>query len=378
MPFENLSGDTGSGYFADGIQDDILTDLAKISALKVISRTSVMQYRAGDKRNLSEIGRALGVANLLEGTVRREGNRVRISTRLIHAETADALWAETYDRDLTDIFAIQSEIAQTVADRLRAKLSPAEKKIIEERPTDDLVAYDLYLQAKGMNVFFGPGDQREAFLKQVSLLSEATRRDPGFALAYCLLAHATFYDHTPERRAQAEAAVNEAMRLRPDLVETRLALADYLYRVERDYERARTQLAIVQQISPNNTEALTYLSTIDRRQGRWEDATKYLEKATDLDPENFEALGELAAHCSFARNYRCAERAWERILKLRPDDQNMRLMRALCLWGENADLNLLHSALAVPFSDASSDFVGARFRSLRPTTISSRAASAKD
>src|SRR5260221_1985468 len=384
LPFENLSGDTGSGYFADGIQDDILTDLAKISALKVISRTSVMQYRAVDRRNLTEIGRALGVANLLEGTVRREGNRVRISTRLIHAETADALWAETYDRDLTDIFAIQSEIAQTVADRLRAKLSPAEKKIIEERPTDDLVAYDLYLQAKGMNVFFGPGDQREAFLKQVSLLSEATCRDPGFGLAYCLLAHANgffyqaFYDHTPERRAQAEAAVNEAMRLRPDLVETRLALADYLYRVERDYERARTQLAIVQQISPNNTEALTYLSTIDRRQGRWEDATKYLEKATDLDPENFEALGELAAHCSFARNYRCAERAWERILKLRPDDQNMRLMRALCLWGENADLNLLHSALAVPFSDASSDFVGARFRSLRPTTISSRAGSAKD
>jgi TolB-like protein/Flp pilus assembly protein TadD len=367
LPFENLSGDTGSGYFADGIQDDILTDLAKISALKVISRTSVMQYRAVDKRNLSEIGRALGVANLLEGTVRREGNHVRISTRLIHAETADALWAETYDRDLTDIFAIQSEIAQTVADRLRAKLSPAEKKIIEERPTADLVAYDLYLQAKGMNVFFSTGDQREALLKQVSLLSEATRRDPGFALAYCLLAHAhdflyqAFYDHTPERRTQAEAAVNEAMRLRPDLVETRLALADYLYRVERDYERARTQLAIVQQISPNNLEALAYLSTIDRRQGRWEDATKYLEKATDLDPENLVALSDLAAHCSFARNYRCAERAWETILKLRPDDQNMRLMRALCLWGEKADINLLHSALAVPFSDASSDFVGARF-----------------
>jgi TolB-like protein len=201
LPFENLSGDTGSGYFADGIQDDILTDLAKISALKVISRTSVMQYRAVDKRNLSEIGRALGVANLLEGTVRREGNRVRISTRLILAETADALWAETYDRDLTDIFAIQSEIAQTVADRLRAKLSPAEKKIIEERPTEDLVAYDLYLQAKGMNVFFASGDQREALLKQVSLLSEATRRDPGFALAYCRLARAhgflyqAFYDH---------------------------------------------------------------------------------------------------------------------------------------------------------------------------------------
>src|SRR5258708_16766735 len=187
-----------------------------------------------------------------------------------------------------------------------------------------------------MNVFLGPGDQREAFLKQVSVLSEATRRDPGFALAYCLLAHANgflyqaFYDHPPERRPQAEAAVNEAMRLRPDLVETRLALADYLYRVERDYERARTQLAIVQQISPNNTEALTYLSTIDRRQGRWEDATKYLEKATDFDPENFEALGELVAHRNFTRIYWCSEPTWSRILKLSPDDQNMRLIQALC------------------------------------------------
>ena len=123
-----------------------------------------------------------------------------------------------------------------------------------------------------------------------------------------------FYDHTSERRAQAEAAVNEAVRLRPDLVETRLALTDYLYRVERDYDRARTQLAIVQQISPNNTEALTYLSTIDRRQGEWEDSTKYLEKATDLDPENLEAFSELAANCTFARNYRCAERAWERVI----------------------------------------------------------------
>jgi tetratricopeptide (TPR) repeat protein len=121
------------------------------------------------------------------------------------------------------------------------------------------------------------------------------------------------------------------MRLRPDLIETRLALTDYLYWVERDYERARTQVAIVQQISPNNTEALTSRAAIDRRQGRWEDATKYLEKATDLDPENLEALGQLAAHCSFARNYRCAEGAWERILKLKPDDQNMRLMRALSL-----------------------------------------------
>lgn len=255
LPFENLSADQGSGYFADGIQDDLLTDLAKISALKVISRTSVMQFRAADTRNLREIAGALGVANLLEGTIRKAGNRVRISTRLIRANTAETLWAESYDRDLTDIFAIQSEIAQTIANRLRAKLSPAEKKIIWERPTDDLVAYDLYLQAKATATFLAVGDQREDMFKQVSLLTEATQRDPGFALAYCLLARANdylyvfFYDHTPERRKQAEAAINQAMRVRPDLAEPRLALAHHLRVVDNDYERARTQIAIAQQIA---------------------------------------------------------------------------------------------------------------------------------
>jgi TolB-like protein len=240
LPFENLSADQGSGYFADGIQDDLLTDLAKISALKVIGRTSVMQYRAEDKRNLREIANALGVANLLEGTIRKEGNRVRISTRLIRANTAETLWAESYDRDLTDIFAIQSEIAQTIADRLRAKLSPAEKKTIWERPTDDLVAYDLCLQAKATATFLAIGDQREDMFKQVSLLTEATHRDPGFVLAYCLLARANdflyelFYDHTPERRKQAEAAVNRAMQLRPDTPEPRLALAHHLMVVDGD------------------------------------------------------------------------------------------------------------------------------------------------
>jgi serine/threonine protein kinase/tetratricopeptide (TPR) repeat protein len=367
LPFENLSADLGSGYFADGIQDDILTSLAKISALKVISRNSVMRYRSVDTRNLGEIGQALGVTHLLEGTVRRDGNRVRIGARLVDARTANTEWAETYDRDLTDIFAIQSEIAQTIATHLRAKLSTAEKRSIEERPTDDLVAYDLYLQAKGLNTFFASGELREQVLKQASLLTETTQRDPRFALAYSLLAHAHdylyqfFYDHTPERRAKAEAAINEAMRLRPDLPETRLALASHLYMVEGDYERARTQVAIAQEMFPNSPEALVMLARIDRRQGRWGDSMKNLEKAVELDPQNLDMVKNLAITCYLARRYRDGERVWEKILKLAPEDQNMMLMRRLSLWGEKADLNLVQAALAVPFSEMSSDFAGARF-----------------
>src|SRR5260221_6709371 len=337
LPFENLSADQGSGYFADGIQDDLLTDLAKISALKVIGRTSVMQYRADDQRNLRAIANALGVANLLEGTIRKEGNRVRISTRLIRANTAETLWAESYDRDLTDIFAIQSEIAQTIADRLRAKLSPAEKKTIWERPTDDLVAYDLYLQAKATATFLAIGDQREDMFKQVSLLTEATQRDPGFVLAYCLLARANdllyelVYDHTLERRKQAEAAVSQAMRLRPDTPEPRLALAHHLMVVDSDYERARTQIAIAQQLAPNNVRAFEMLALLDQKEGRWNDAPKSLQKAVDLDPRNLDMITELENAYRLMRRYQDSRRVWTRIFELAPDNPNLRLISGMSL-----------------------------------------------
>jgi serine/threonine protein kinase/tetratricopeptide (TPR) repeat protein len=367
LPFENLSPDQRSGYFADGIQDDLLTDLAKISALKVISRTSVMQYRAEDKRNLRQIANALGVANVLEGTIRKEGNRVRISTRLIRADMAETLWAESYDRDLTDIFAIQSEIAQTIADRLRAKLSPLEKKTIWERPTDDLVAYDLYLQARATATFLAIGDQREDMFKQVSLLTEATQRDPGFVLAYCLQARANdflyvfFYDHTPERRKQAEAAVSRAMQLRPDTPEPRLALAHHLMVVDGDYERARTQIAIAQQFAPNNALAFEMLAELDEKEGRWNDAPKDLEKAAALDPRNLDTLTRLEKTYSLMRRYEDCKRVWARIFELAPDDQNLRLIRDISLWGEKGDPNLLQEALALPYTATNSDAIGIRF-----------------
>src|SRR6267378_4934818 len=193
LPFENISANKDDSYFADGVQDEILNNLAKIAQLKVISRTSVMQYRADTKRDLRQIAEALGVANVLEGTVRRDGNHVRVSTELVDARNDNTIWADSYDRDLTNIFSIQSEIAQTVASRLSAQLSPEERKDIEEKPTNNLYEYDLYLQAKELlgrvsSNLVTYGIEKETFPKAISLLEEATQKDRKFALAYCFIA----------------------------------------------------------------------------------------------------------------------------------------------------------------------------------------------
>src|SRR3954469_8156721 len=236
LPFENQSRDPDNAFFTDGVQDEILTDLARIAALKVISRTSVMQYKTGAQRNLREIGQQLGVAHLLEGSVQRAGGKVRVNAQLIDARTDAHQWAENFDRDLADVFAIQSEIAKAIADQLQAKLSPNEKKAIEQPPTTDLAAFDLYSRAKPVLLTAGfsatsEPDRRKA----IELLDEAVKRDPSFFDAYCQLAyaHETLYavtgtDHTPARLALAEAALQSATRLRPDAAETHLARAQYL------------------------------------------------------------------------------------------------------------------------------------------------------
>jgi serine/threonine protein kinase len=259
LPFESLSDNKSDTCFADGVQDEILSNLAKVSQLMVISRTSVMTYRPGGNRDLRSIATALGVANVVEGTVRRNANRVRVTTELIDARKDQTLWSDSYDRDLTDIFAIQSEIAQTVASKLSARLSPEEKKDVEEKPTDNLEAYDLYLQATQLlrtAEFYT--SQRADFVKVLTLLEEATQKDPRFALAYCSIAetHDSFYlfdvDRTAERRALGDAAVKEALHLRPDLPEAHLAAALHLQIVYRDFEKAREQIAIAVQSLPNN------------------------------------------------------------------------------------------------------------------------------
>jgi serine/threonine protein kinase/Flp pilus assembly protein TadD len=337
LPFESLSDNKGDTYFADGVQDEILSKLAKLSQLKVISRTSVMAYRPPSNRDVRSIGTTLGVAHLVEGTVQRDGNRVRITTELIDARTDETLWSESYQRDLTDIFDIQSEIAETVASKLSARLSPEEQKSIGQKPTTNLEAYDLYIQAKQLVanwrfVAQGADDIRKA----VKLLEEATQKDPKFTLAYCVLARAHddlyFYafdktHETPERRALAEAAVNEALRLEPDGAEAHLALAYHLYS-SRNYERASVQIELAQRALPNSPEALWLAGTIDERLGRWEEATNAFEKAYSLDPRNPDIIYELAGNYAARRRYREAEQIYGRLDDVEPDSPESKLCKA--------------------------------------------------
>ena len=360
LPFESLSESKSDTYFADGVQDEILNNLAKIAQLKVISRTSVMQYRGDNKRDLRQIAAALGVANVLEGTVRRDGNHVRVSTELIDARNDNTIWADSYDRDLTNIFAIQSEVAQTVAGKLTATLSSKEKKRIEAKPTENLEAYDLYLRAKELIpressslVLAEPA----TFSKGLSFLEEATRMDPNFALGYCLIAkvHDFLYDdqfdHTPERRALGDAAVDEALKLQPDLPEVHLAVAFHLYTCYRDFERARVQLAIAAQSLSNSPDLLELMAIIDQVQGRWEEATTGLEKAVNLDPRNPELLEELGVLYGNLRRYRDADRIWDRVIELEPDQQIFHAHKAWTAFLEKGDVKHVRAAYeALPSS----------------------------
>ena len=294
LPFENLSADRENTFFTEGVQDEILVDLSKIAHLKVISRTSVMQYKTGAKRNLHEIAEQLGVVHVLEGSVQRSGNRVRVTAQLIDARTDAHLWAETYDKPLDDVFAIQSEIAKAIADQLQAEISPSEKAAIEQPPTTDLTAFGFYEQAKALWAdVTDPIHAKEKLPQAVRLLDEAVARDPHFLQAWCLLSrvHCVFYwygfDHTSARLDLANAAVQTALRLQPAAGEAHLALANYYYYGFRDYGRARSELAIAQRTLPNNAEIFEYTGFIDRREGHWEEATRNIERALELDPRNF-------------------------------------------------------------------------------------------
>ena len=295
LPFENLSEEKANAFFTEGVQDEILTHLARIADLKVISRTSVMQYKSGAPRNLREIGQQLGVAHVVEGSVQRAANKVRVNAQLIDARTDAHLWAQTYDRDLADVFAIQSEIAKAIADQLQAKLSPNEKKAIEQPPTTDLAAFDLYSRAKSLLLTAAFSATNEPDVrKAIELLDEAVKRDPSFFDAYCQLAYAheslyavTGFDHTPARLALAEAAVQAATRLRPDAAETHLARAQYLYYGLRDYAGALAELEIARRALPNDPRLFELTGYILRRRGQQEEGLRNLERAVELDPRNF-------------------------------------------------------------------------------------------
>jgi TolB-like protein/Tfp pilus assembly protein PilF len=324
LPFENLSDNKQDSYFADGIQDDILTALSKISDLKVISRSSVMRYRE-KKQNLRDIAHELGVANLLEGSVRRVGDQIRITAQLIDARADTHLWAEHYDRKTSDVFAIQSEVAENIATQLRAALSPAEKAAISVRPTGDLEAFDLFLQAKDMiRTFSDSANAKEALLRGVRLLDEAIARDGKFALAYCwaAIAHDNLYwfdyDHAPTRLELAESCVRQALQLAPDLGEAHLAQALVFYHGHRDYVRARQQLAIAERTLPNSAEVYSLTGYIDRREGKWDDSLRNLERAVELDPRNFKVLNDLSVLYDLLRRYDDKEQLYDRIVAINP------------------------------------------------------------
>src|SRR5438046_746032 len=353
LPFENLSDEKGNAYFADGVQDEILTGLSRVADLKVISRTSVMQYKTGTKRNLREIATDLGVAHVLEGSVQRAGGRVRVNAQLIDARKDSQLWAEGYDRDVADVFAIESEVAGKIVAQLQGKISPSEKAAIEKRPTADLAAHDLYIRAKTLMVlavFSAP--QVESLSEAVRMLNEAIERDPTFALAYYQLAQAhdqlyfSGFDHTPARLAMADAAIQSLTRLRPNSGEAHLALAKHLYWGYLDYDRARKELSLAQKSLPNDPWAFVLAGFIDRRQGRWTESTKNLERAIELDPQNRFFLQQLANSYLCLRRYADAERVLDRAITLDPKDSNMRAFRASIELDWHADPLPLRSVAA--------------------------------
>src|SRR6266446_1317700 len=353
LPFENLSSDKENAYFTDGVQDEILTDLSKIADLKVISRTSVMQYKSGLARNLRKIGEELGVAHVVEGSVQRAANKIRVNAQLIDARNDAHLWAQTYDRDLADVFAIQSEIAKAIADQLQAKLSPNEKKAIEQPPTTDLAAFDLYSRAKTLVLTAGlsaTGEPDER--KAIELLDEAVKRDPSFFDAYCQLAYAheqlyaiSGFDHTPARLAQAEAAVQAATRLRPDAAETHLARAPYLYCGLRDYAGALAELEIARRALPNDPRLFEFTGYILRRRGQQEEGLRNLERAAELDPRNFYTLQQIAVSYEGLGRYAEAIAALDRALAIVPDNVETRATRDLFELYWKGDTRPLHQTI---------------------------------
>src|SRR5881394_2372922 len=331
LPFENLSDEKENAYFAGGIQDDILTNLAKIGDLKVISRTSVMPYRGSGVRNARDIGKALGVGTLLEGSVRRMGNRVRVNVQLINANNDEHIWAEDYDRDLTDVFAIQTDLAGQIASALQAKLSPNEKARLDRRPTQNPDAYLLFVQAHDY------ASQKEMFndtsLKAEPLFEQAIKLDPNFALAFAGLSMVESWlyhtsDPVPARREKARLNADEALRLQPDLPEGHLALGFSYYYGDRDYERALAEFEIAKRGLPNDAQAYLAIGSIQRRQGKWTESTANLEKAGALDPKNTNVLMNLSYSYMAQRDFETADEIFDRAIVADPQSLQATGMKA--------------------------------------------------
>ena len=357
LPFQNLSDEKENAYFADGIQDDLLTNLSKIGDLKVISRTSVMPYRAMQS-NAREIGKALGVGTILEGSVRRVGNRVRVNVQLINVDNDQHIWAEDYDRELTDVFAIQSDLAQKIAGELRAQLSPTEKAQIERKPTENSEAYLAFVE--GHDLLTRPDRLRPDTEKAEQLFERATRLDPNFAKAYAALAwvedwmYHTF-DPTPARKAKAHATAEEALRLEPDLPEAHLALGFYHYYCERDYQRALEEFALARKSLPNSADVYLAIGAIQRRQGKWAESTANMEKAASLSPKDVILLINLADNYRATDDFERADRLFDRAIEAAPNSVGPRLGKAMLAADLKGDLSEIDTQLVQVESRTQSD-----------------------
>jgi TolB-like protein/Tfp pilus assembly protein PilF len=330
LPFANRSPDKENAYFADGVQDEILTRLARIGSLKVISRTSTQQYKSASE-NLREVGRQLGVAFILEGSVQKSGQSVRINVQLIRTEDDAHVWAEIYNRKLTDVFAIQSEIASTIANALELKLTGAEKQVLAQQLTERADAYDVYLRGLAFN---REGSSAAIAEKAVAALEEAVRLDPKFAGAWAMLAriHArTFFnnlDASETRRLKAEQALQTALRLQPELAESQLAQAFCQYWIAHDYEGARDNFERLRARLPNNADVLEVLGYITRRQGFWAEADAYLNQAIALNPRDRSLRVQVASGWEFNRNYPEALRLYDDALRIWPNDPTLLARKA--------------------------------------------------
>jgi TolB-like protein/Tfp pilus assembly protein PilF/class 3 adenylate cyclase len=326
LPFQNLSDDKQNAFFADGVQDEVLTNLAKVADLKVISRTSVAQYKDAATRNLRDIGQALGVAHVLEGSVQRIANKVRVNAQLIDSRNDAHLWAQTYTRDLADVFGIQSEIAEAIAQQLQAHLSADEKARIAKPSTTDPVAYDLYLRARQLDDLSNDPDAKGSLLQGISLLEEAVRRDPKFLRAYCLMAetHMDLYwegfDHTDQRRELARIALQHAEEIQPDAGEVHWQKGIYAYHGFRDYDQALKEFELAKQRLPNEARIYVNVGAVDRRTARWDEAEANFKRAVELDPRNFVVLMEAGSLFQATRRYAEGKILYQQCLGILPND----------------------------------------------------------
>lgn len=349
LPFENFSDDKENAFFADGIQDDILTSLAKIHDLKVISRTSVMPYRGATKANLPQIAQALGVANVLEGSVRRGGNRVVVSVQLIDARNDRHLWAKRYDRPLADSLGLQGELASEIAAELRATLSPEEKGRVETKPTENADAYVLYLKARAYES--NPDRLFEDFKLAERLYTEAIQHDPSFALAHARLSATLariyhWFDPTDERKLRLKASAEKALNLKPDLGEGHLALGLYYYWTEANYDKALEEFRLAAAALPNDSEIAYVTAAIRRRQGKWNDNLELLRRSQTVDPGNANVASEIAFTYAFVHDWPQAAPMYDRVVALAPDSVNFKISRAYIDFYAKGKTDALKATLA--------------------------------